>query len=148
MCMRNTEAVFSESLEKLPDAAMIREKVFVEEQGFETEFDETDSRSLHCVLYQDGKCAATVRFFTEDGRTMHIGRVAVLKEYRGTGLGAEVVRACEDYAVKQGFRRFELSAQVRVTGFYKSLGYIPFGDEYMDEFCPHINMYKEIADDT
>ena len=36
--MSNTEAVFSESLEKLPDAAMIREKVFVEEQGFETEF--------------------------------------------------------------------------------------------------------------
>lgn len=148
MAERNIRAVFSDKLGSLPEAAEIRKKVFVDEQGFVNEFDETDEHAVHCVIYADGVCAATARLFSEDGKTVHIGRVAVVREYRGTGLGAEAVRACEDYARSQGFTRCELSAQVRVTGFYKALGYAPFGEEYLDEFCPHINLFKEINDDT
>ena len=148
MSDRNIRAVFSDKLKDLPDAVMIREKVFMDEQGFRKEFDETDNNSVHCVIYLDGKCAATARLFSGNDKTIHIGRVAVLKEYRGKGLGAEVVKACEKYSAEHGFIRSELSAQVRVCGFYEALGYVPFGNEYMDEFCPHINMYKEISNDT
>ena len=36
------------------------------------------------------------------------------------------------------------SAQVQAAGFYKKLGYVQVGDEYLDEHCPHVNMEKPL----
>lgn len=46
------------------DAVFIRQKVFVEEQGFQDEFDETDQKAQHIVLYMDSFPAAVCRFFS------------------------------------------------------------------------------------
>ena len=78
------------------DAKKLRQLIFVEEQGFENEFDEIDERAYHVVVYQD-KCAiATGRMYFEDEKTMILGRIAVIKEYRGTGLGSKVVKSLEN----------------------------------------------------
>lgn len=62
--------------------AAVRKAVFMEEQGFQQEFDDVDDRAYH-VLIQDGeRPVATGRLFTEDGETYLIGRVAVLSAYR------------------------------------------------------------------
>ena len=64
--------------------AAVRKAVFMEEQGFQQEFDDVDDRAYH-VLIQDGeRPVATGRLFTEDGETYLIGRVAVLSAYRGS----------------------------------------------------------------
>lgn len=127
------------------DSKTIRFKVFVEEQGFINEFDETDSHALHLVLYKNGMAAGTARMFTENsGKTYHFGRIAVLKQYRGSHLGAEMIRAMCDKAKSLGAEKCELSAQCRVKDFYKSLGFEETGEIYYDEFCPHIYMEKKL----
>lgn len=132
--------------EYLPDEAVyIRTRVFVEEQGFREEFDTTDKTALHLLLFKDGKAVGTARMFTEDGgKTYHIGRVAVLKEYRRFHFGSLMVNALCDKAKALGAQRCELSAQCRIKDFYKSLGFRESGEVYLDEHCPHIYMEKEL----
>ena len=131
----------TQGLENAPEAERIRREVFMEEQGFSNEFDDIDKRAYHAVVYTDGKASATGRLF--EGRSgWHIGRVAVDKEFRGAGLGALVVMSLEEKAVSLGAECIRLSAQVRAQGFYEKLGYSAEGEEYLDETCPHIAMYK------
>lgn len=133
-------------LENNPDAKIVRQAVFVEEQGFQNEFDEIDGRAWHVVLYEDGVPAATGRTFPKgDGGVYLIGRVAVQKAYRGRGLGEKVVRELEKKLKELGAGRAELSAQLQAQGFYEKLGYRPFGRVYHDEHCPHIAMGKDLA---
>lgn len=139
----NYEIKTASGLENLPDAANIRKTVFVEEQGFHNEFDDTDKTAVHALLFCDGKPAATGRLYCENG-CFHIGRVAVLKEYRRKSLGSMIITALEAEAKKLGAMQITLSAQTRAQGFYQKLGYIPSDDIHMDEFCPHITMTKKI----
>ena len=98
--------------------AAVRKAVFMEEQGFQQEFDDVDDRAYH-VLIQDGeRPVATGRLFTEDGETYLIGRVAVLSAYRGQHLGEHVVTALEQQAKACGAKCITLSAQCRAAGFY------------------------------
>lgn len=73
-----------------------------------------------------------------------IGRLAVLKEYRGKNYGAELISNCEDVVKKLDAHRIELSAQVRVSAFYEKNGYMVTDDVHVDEGCPHVWMRKEI----
>ena len=129
------------------DAKDIRTQVFIEEQGFQSEFDDIDAKALHIVLYLDGVAAATGRTFPEmeDLSVWHLGRIAVCKEYRGQGLGLAVVRALESAAEKRGGRLFELSAQTQAQRFYEKAGYTAQGEVYKEEHCPHIKMVKRLG---
>lgn len=127
------------------DALKIRITVFVDEQGFRDEFDDIDSRALHLVMYDGEMPIATCRCFYEDTpECWHIGRVAVLKEYRGKGLGKEVMEEAERLIKIRGGKICELSSQCRAQGFYESCGYEAEGEIYLDEGCPHIKMTKHI----
>lgn len=127
----------------LPDnAKLIRTEVFVEEQGFKNEFDESDGKCLHLVIFSDGTPAATGRIFPPQNGICVIGRIAVRKDFRGNKLGAEAVRLLEEKAREMEAERTALSAQYRVMGFYEKLGYRASGEIYNDEFCPHIHMEK------
>ena len=142
----------SESVEfriygSLPDEAItIRTEVFVEEQGFEVEFDDTDCISVHIVGFIDGYPVSVCRIYASEGGSYWIGRIAVRREYRGRSLGRLTVERAEAEIKRMGGRESVLSAQVRASGFYASMGYIAEGEEYMDEFCPHILMRKHLGD--
>ncbi len=127
------------------EAARIRQKVFIEEQGFRYEFDETDAVSLHIIIYSGGIAAGTGRMFTEDGgKSYHLGRIAVLPEYRHLRLGSEIVNAMCGKAKALGAELCVLSAQCRAKEFYKKLGFKEKGEIYYDEDCPHIHMEKTL----
>lgn len=130
-----------------PEAKQIRTQVFVDEQGFKNEFDHLDSQSIHLVIYQNGKPAATGRLYS-DNTGFHIGRIAVKKQYRGLGLGAKVISLLEQKAKANSAvhtpKTLFVSAQVRAEGFYKKQGFTPEGGEYADEGVPHIKMYKKL----
>lgn len=132
------------SFDKLPDdARRIREEVFVKEQGFTIEFDDKDSISRHMVLYADGIPAGTCRVFWDDQQKSYvIGRVAVRKIFRGNHYGTELLKAAEQEVREAGGKTLALTAQVRVKHFYESLGYTASGEEFLDEFCPHVWMRK------
>lgn len=125
------------------DAKLIRQNVFIYEQGFESEFDDVDETAVHCVIYDNGFPVATGRLF-EQNKNAHIGRVAVQKPYRKKSIGKMVVNCLEEYAKKQGYEKCELSAQMRAKEFYEKIGYTAQGDVYMDEYCPHILMTKKL----
>jgi len=128
-----------------PAARALRQEVFMEEQGFSYEFDETDNAALHLVLYDGDEAVACCRIFPEGPDTWHIGRVAVKKDHRGQHLGEAVMKEAEAAVSLRGAKKLVLSAQVRAAGFYRKLGYSQVGDEYLDEHCPHVNMEKQLG---
>ena len=139
-------AVFAVGIESLPKAAEIREEIFIKEQGFTVEFDELDKSAVQCLLCRGEEPVAAARLYpdSEDKECAHIGRVAVVKEMRGLGIGSAVMKAVETYARENGYKRTALSAQCRAEKFYNANGYKARGDVYYDEFCPHVMMYKEL----
>lgn len=116
--------------------------MFVEEQGFENEFDDIDEFAYHLVIYQDHEAIATGRMYPKDEKTMILGRIATIKEYRKMGLGSIIVQSLEKKADELGYTMIQLSAQQQAQGFYEKLGYQVFGDPYYDEWCPHVTMKK------
>ena len=134
--------------DKLPTyAADIRVKVFVDEQGFskDLEFDEFEEKATHIVGFCHGNFAATSRFYYHEGFNAYlIGRIAVLKEHRGKGLGGEIVTAAEEEIKKLGGTRTVIHAQLRVKEFYESLGYSAFGEVDLEEGVEHIMMQKNL----
>lgn len=129
-------------------ALALRMEVFVDEQGVpaEIEVDEHDDTAEHAVVFDpsgDGSVVATARLLTVQGVGI-VGRVAVRKDLRGTGLGAVVMLAIEDRARELGLPILELHAQLAAEGFYARLGYEAFGDEYLEAGIPHVSMRKTL----
>lgn len=130
-----------------PDYAKeIRREVFTNEQGFQNEFDETDNTAAHFVLFEGKEePAATCRvFWNEEMRAYTLGRLAVIKKYRGRNMGSVMVKEAEKYVREKGGKSLILHAQCRAADFYKKLGFEEFGDVGDDEGCPHIWMKKSV----
>lgn len=126
------------------DIVHIRTVVFVEEQKFEYEFDDIDNNCIFLVAYDMDKPIAMCRYFPIDKDTYAIGRIAVMKDYRGKGLGGMIVEEAERHVKEAGAIFATLSAQVRVKEFYERLGYAPEGETYYEEYCEHIKMKKRL----
>ena len=132
--------------DKLPSEAIaIRKEVFIEEQGFQMEFDETDCIAKHLVIYNEEEPIATCRFFSDKEKNVFfIGRIAVIKKYRGMKIGAQILQEAEKMIRQKEGKKIKLSAQCRVRAFYEKQGYKKEGEPYLDEGCPHILMSKVI----
>ena len=124
------------------EAKMIREKVFMEEQGFEDEFDDIDFTCIHLVVFDDEQPIGCARLIKDNNAVF--GRIAVLKEYRHHHIGSYILQCLEEKAEELGYQYTELSAQVQAIPFYLKNGYEVYGDEYLDEGCPHRHMKKAI----
>lgn len=125
------------------DEKSIREEVFIKEQGFQNEFDETDHHASHLVFYDNNIPIGTCRYYKEDEEGIyHIGRLAVIKPYRGKHLGNTIIETAERMIRLEGGKKILLSAQLQAKPFYEKNGYIPEGNLYYDEHCEHILMKK------
>ncbi len=117
----------------------VRRIVFIEEQNVPEalELDESD-RLCHHVLVTDAhnKPIGTGRIGS-DGR---IGRMAVLKAYRGQGIGSALLAALLDYARQEHYADIYLHAQLSAIPFYEKHGFIVSGEEFMDAGIMHRNM--------
>ena len=124
-------------------AQRIRFAVFVEEQRVppDLEMDENDAQSLHALAYADGVAIGTGRLLP-DG---HIGRMAVLQEWRGQGAGRAMLRRLIEAARRRGHREVALSAQVHAVEFYRAEGFEPDGAVYEEAGIPHQAMRMRLA---
>lgn len=130
----------------------LRLKVFVDEQKvpLELEIDEKDTlaTTVHIGCFKDEKLVGVARLIDMDKEIIHIGRVAIDKNYRGSGLGSEIMLGCEEVAkevLKHPFT-LELSAQVQAENFYKNLGYSRVNNNiYLDAGIKHVDMKKTIS---
>lgn len=67
------------------------------------------------------------------------------KEYRGKGLGADIMKKAEETAASKGAKTLKLHAQLQAKPFYEKLGYKPFGEMDREENTPHIWMQKTLV---
>ena len=114
----------------------IRRTVFIEEQNVpeELEWDERDERCCHVLAFAaDGAPIGTGRLLP-DG---HIGRMAVLREWRGKGAGSAILKTLLALAQEQGFETVRLHAQIHALGFYGKHGFTVTGGEFMEAGIPH-----------
>jgi predicted GNAT family N-acyltransferase len=138
-------------------ALRIRYVVFVEEQGVpvELERDDRDADADHVLAERDGLPVGAGRLVIEApgwegldeglGPIGHLGRLAVLVAARGSGVGAELVRAIEGRAAGRGLRAVYLGAQTHAVAFYERLGYSAFGAEFDDAGLPHRHMWRRLG---
>jgi predicted GNAT family N-acyltransferase len=126
-------------------ARSVREKVFMDEQGFSFDADELDSISWHIIGYDKGKIIAAARMYQKDGGVFSIGRVAVDAEYRGQYIGDTLMRALEDKTVQLKGYAVEIGAQEGAVGFYEKEGYEKTGKTYAVEGIKHCEMIKDLS---
>lgn len=122
----------------------IREAVFVDEQRvpMELEWDDLDPECTHVIAYaEQGQPVATGRLLA-DG---HIGRLAVLKPWRGQGIGSQVLCALVNIARSRGIVTCALNAQTHAIAFYERYGFVAEGDEFDDAGIAHRHMVLELA---
>ena len=126
------------------EARNIRTAVFIDEQGFENEYDSTDAVAEHIVAYCDELAVGVCRVFVnEEKRGDYIlGRLAVLKEHRGRDIGAAIVAEAEKYVKQNSGSSLSLHSQLSAAAFYEKLGYQRYGVIEYEEDCPHIWMKK------
>ena len=118
---------------------VIRETVFVHEQQvpIELEWDEFDEISLHALAKNlQGTPIGTARLLP-DG---HVGRMAVLKEWRGKGYGSAILQRLLEESRKQDLKKVMLNAQTTAIQFYAKFGFMVAGEEFMEAGIPHVEM--------
>ena len=124
------------------DCRFIRERVFIDEQHVpaELEWDKADSTARHVLAQADGQPAGCARVLP-DG---HIGRMAVLPEWRGQGVGMalllQAIQICRELEVTHA----RLSAQTHATGFYQKAGFEICSQPYIDAGLLHVDMQLEL----
>lgn len=123
------------------DARMVRLAVFVVEQQvpIELEWDENDAACWHAVAYDGNGTPVGTGRLLPDG---HIGRMAVLKAWRGTGIGSAILRGLMDKAEALGYGDLLLNAQTDAVPFYSRHGFVTEGPEFMEAGIPHRAMRR------
>jgi YbgC/YbaW family acyl-CoA thioester hydrolase len=124
-------------------ASRIRTRVFVEEQRIpaEMEWDAADATAVHAVAYNRlGQPLATGRLLQPSPGVAQVGRMAVHRALRGSGVGAQVLHALVQAAAARGDREAMLHAQRTATSFYQRLGFRPRGEPFTEAGIPHLEM--------
>ncbi|MBP6738155.1 MAG: GNAT family N-acetyltransferase [Rhodobacteraceae bacterium] len=119
----------------------LRRVVFIEEQGVSEadELDDLDGVAVHLLAIVDGRPMGSARIIPGEGYGK-IGRVCVLAEARGTGLGAALMREAVQECRRLGLKTARLGAQTHALGFYEALGFEAVGPVFDDAGIPHREM--------
>ena len=117
----------------------VRRAVFIEEQNVpeSIEIDGKDPDCFHVLACDGAGNAIGSARLTKSGK---IGRMAVLPEYRGLGVGAKMLNAIMEHGRSNGPTDFHLSAQISAVGFYEKMGFETYGNEFQEAGIKHINM--------
>lgn len=125
-------------------AGTVRETVFVGEQGVpaDMEYDRWDPLSLHALARGPGGEAIGTGRLLPDG---HIGRIAVLADWRSRGVGSILLLHLMNVARSRGLDRIVLNAQTSAEGFYRRFGFTQESAEFMEAGIPHIRMFRTLS---
>ena len=119
----------------------IREKVFIQEQKVtpQLEWDGMDEKAIHFLVFNDKAAIGCARAIVIKDH-MQLGRIAVLKEYRGQGIGSALIEKAMTIAKLNQLSAIYISAQCHAIDFYKKFGFEVTSDIYLDAEIPHRDM--------
>ena len=142
----NTASIICNYESHIKEISAIRQKVFVGEQNVpvELEIDGLDGEAKHVLAFVDGVPIGTGRILS-DG---HIGRVAVLKDYRGLGIGKSIMKDLIKWAQDMNLEKVWLSSQWHAHSFYLDLDFVCVGEIYKEAGIDHIKMYRVLTRDA
>ena len=125
-----------------PHLRAVRTVVFIEEQLVTPEFewDDIDANAVHLLAMLENQPIACLRIIDYT----KIGRMAVLKEWRGKGVGMTLLRKAIATCQQHGSKRVKLSAQTHAIGFYEKAGFVQVSDAYCDVDIPHVDMQLDL----
>jgi len=135
-----------ETSQELSDAQEVRRQVFTEEQGIKREMDINglDQNSDHIIAYDKNVPVGTARIRYKNGIQAKLERIAVLKSYRGQGIGKRIIAASLGLAKTKGASEVILDSQQSAAGFYEKLGFRQEGEPFEEVGIPHIAMTKKL----
>jgi predicted GNAT family N-acyltransferase len=135
-----------ESPADMQRAWTIRRRVFIEEQRVpeEIEMDADDAHAFHAIASLDGVAIGCGRMVDHGDGEVKIGRMAVLQEFRKTGVGAQILRFLIERARERGIRKAILHAQLTAEGFYLKEGFSPVGGVFDEAGIAHRLMEREL----
>jgi predicted GNAT family N-acyltransferase len=135
-----------ESAADMERAWAIRRCVFIEEQNVpeEIELDSDDTHAFHALAILDGVAIGCGRMLEHGASEVKLGRMAVLPEFRKTGVGAHILRFLIDRARTRGFRKAILHAQLSAEGFYLKEGFNPVGGVFDEAGIAHRKMERDL----
>jgi predicted GNAT family N-acyltransferase len=122
--------------------------VFLQEQRIpaEMEWDEGDGTAVHAVAFNRlGQAVATGRLLQEAPGVARIGRMAVHRGLRGSGVGRQVLESLLALAIDRGDREAMLHAQRSAEEFYLGLGFEPRGQAFEEAGIAHIEMSRALV---
>ena len=156
--MNNIQVRIADWQKDNADLRRIREAVFIAEQAVPPEqewdaddveagfvglgvvrVDADDVEAVHFLALEDGYAIGTARLLA-DGQ---IGRVAVLRDWRGMNVGDALMQAVIAEAERRGLREQKLTAQVHATRFYERLGFEVVSEEFLEAGIPHVDMLRK-----
>lgn len=105
------------------------------------EWDEHDAIAVHLLVLDKNKQPVACARLLEDGT---VGRMAVVQEKRGKGIGNALLAKAITYYQKHQLRQLKLSAQTHAIGFYEQAGFVVSGDPYLDANILHVDMQLNI----
>lgn len=120
----------------------LRRTVFIEEQGVSEadEIDDLDDLAIHLLATNGGQALGSARVIVQTS-TGKIGRVCVVPQERGKGIGAALIRAAVDrLRHTPGVTQAKLGAQTHAIAFYEALGFTAVGDVFLDAGIDHQEM--------
>lgn len=129
--------------DEMSDVFEVRRIVFIEGQNVpeHVERDDKDAEAIHLIAFADQKPVGTARLLLQDA-TGKIGRVAVLEEMRGKGLGKALIETALEELRHEGKAKAMLSAQTHALAFYEALGFLAEGPEFFDAGILHRDMTR------
>jgi predicted GNAT family N-acyltransferase len=97
-------------------------------------------------MFKNNIPIGTIRYIKMNDKTVHPGRIAVLKAYRGQGYGTKMIRWLHAYLKAMvGNVTIEIHAQAHLQAYYKKLGYLPQGKVFQEAGIDHISMIKSLS---
>ena len=144
--MKDLVVKLVETEEERQAAFALRTRVFVQEQGvpLEEELDEDDEVAIHVAAICRGSTVGTGRVLYSSSREARIGRMAVEKPWRRSGIGGRILGTLEQAARQQGMEHGVLHAQTYVKSFYTSHGYAEEGEVFLEAGIEHVQMRKRL----
>lgn len=132
--------------EELYNILSLRSEVFIVEQNCAyQDIDQKDQFALHVFIKKNNQIIAYTRIFKPNDyfKYSSIGRVVVLKKERASKIGSQIM----SFSIKKieeifNETKIKISAQKYLINFYKKLGFITIGEEYLEDGIPHITMIK------
>jgi len=121
-----------------------RQEVFVIEQKCNyLDADNLDQYARHLIGFKDDKIVAYMRIVDQHKLYNHIsfGRILVVKEYRGIGLGIDLMKQAINLISVPG-GSIVMSAQSYLIDFYIKFGFYTIGEDYLEDNIPHIKMIR------